>query len=224
MPSPAELQSVEKCRAIAKQTIEDMSREWTRNQINGWHAVWFLYQACMIPLVSIFWENWNPGQVREWQRQIEMVIDLMEGMADWSLAARRSREVVCKMYEASKRPITRVGSPRLTPNGWINGSATNGTTGGLPNGITNENYNGNSNMNGINNDFHEMTAEQKETHHQGDMAMLMEEGMALMENQSIWDLDGMLWGHLDMPFDDISGMDFDFPRQDGYDGSYVMHQ
>jgi len=160
----------------------------------------------------------------------------MEGMADWSLAARRSREVVCKMYDASKRPLTRVGSPRMMPVGSSNASAaTNGATNGLANGVTNGmknetngNFNGNGHMNGVTNGFHEMTAEQKEAQHQGDMAMMMEEGMVLLENQSIWDLDGMLWGHLpenlDMPFDGVPEMDFEYPGQGGYDGSYMMHQ
>lgn len=229
MPSPSELASVEKCRAIAKQTIEDISREWTRNQINGWNAVWFLYQACMIPLVSIFWENWNPGQIREWEGQVEMVIDLMAAMSDWSLAARRSREVVCKMYEASKRPPTRVSSPRMTPVGSSNGS--NGHLNG--NGVTNGNMQDtnsmtNGHMNGVTQRFQHITDLKDETDHDEDMTMMMEEGMVLLGSQSIWDLDGMLWGNLpenlDMPFDGVPEMDFEDVGQGGYDGTYMMHQ
>lgn len=94
--------AVETCREMAKATIEDISREWTRNQMSGWNAVWFLYQAAMIPLVSIFWE-WNSPQVPEWQKQIETILELLDAMEDWSLAARRSREVVWRMYEASRQ-------------------------------------------------------------------------------------------------------------------------
>jgi len=98
-----DIAAIEACRELAKQTIEDIAREWTRNQMSGWNAVWFLYQAAMIPLVSIFWQ-WNSPRVPEWQKQIETIIDLLETMEDWSLAARRSREVVCRMYEASRQP------------------------------------------------------------------------------------------------------------------------
>lgn len=56
----------------------------------------------MIPLVSMFWESWNAQLVQEWQQQIEVVIETMDELCDWSLAARRSREVVSKIYEASK--------------------------------------------------------------------------------------------------------------------------
>src|SRR5450432_1227308 len=88
MPNPAEIEAVEKCRAIAKQTIEDITLEWARNQFCGWNGVWFLYQASMIPLVSIFWEHWNTPKVREWRKQIEMVLDGLAEMTDWSLSAR----------------------------------------------------------------------------------------------------------------------------------------
>ncbi|KAH7035674.1 fungal-specific transcription factor domain-containing protein [Microdochium trichocladiopsis] len=94
--------AIEACRDLAKQTIEDISREWARNQMSGWNAVWFLYQAAMIPLVSIFWQ-WDSPRVPEWQKQIDMVLELLEQMEDWSLAAHRSREVVWRMYEASRQ-------------------------------------------------------------------------------------------------------------------------
>lgn len=97
-----DIQAIDACREMAKQTIEDIAREWTRNQMSGWNAVWFLYQAAMIPLVSLFWQ-WSSPLVPEWQKQLETVIELLESMEDWSLAARRSREVVYRMYEASRQ-------------------------------------------------------------------------------------------------------------------------
>ncbi|GJC97001.1 fungal specific transcription factor [Colletotrichum higginsianum] len=112
LPQLAEqdITAIETCRELAKQTIEDVAREWTRNQMSGWNAVWFLYQAAMIPLVSIFWE-WNSPRVPDWHQQIETILDLLEAMEDWSLAAKRSREVVWRMYEASRQPSMRSESP-----------------------------------------------------------------------------------------------------------------
>ncbi|KAK3688451.1 fungal-specific transcription factor domain-containing protein [Podospora appendiculata] len=97
----ADLAAIETCRELAAQTIDDIAREWTRNQMSGWNAVWFLYQAAMVPLVSVFWQ-WGSPRVPEWLKQIETILDLLEVMEEWSLAARRSREVVCRMYEASR--------------------------------------------------------------------------------------------------------------------------
>ncbi|KAF7545843.1 hypothetical protein G7Z17_g8858 [Cylindrodendrum hubeiense] len=45
-----EIAAVETCRELAKATIDEISREWARNQMSGWNAVWFLYQAVMVPL------------------------------------------------------------------------------------------------------------------------------------------------------------------------------
>jgi len=98
-----DIAAIETCRDLSCQTVEDIAREWTRNQMSGWNAVWFLYQAAMIPLVSIFWQS-NSPRVPEWQRQIETILELLDAMEDWSLAARRSREVVWRMYEASRQP------------------------------------------------------------------------------------------------------------------------
>ncbi|KAL2016158.1 hypothetical protein VTK56DRAFT_4126 [Thermocarpiscus australiensis] len=100
----ADLAAIETCRELAAQTIDDIAREWARNQMSGWNAVWFLYQAAMVPLVSVFWQ-WGCPRVPEWLKQIEAVLDLLEVMEEWSLAARRSREVVWRMYEAARQLV-----------------------------------------------------------------------------------------------------------------------
>ncbi|KUJ06930.1 uncharacterized protein LY89DRAFT_661055 [Mollisia scopiformis] len=215
-----ELEAISKCRAVAKQTIEDIAREWTPNQMLGWNGVWFMYQASMIPLVTMFWESWNTEQVRDCQAQIEVVLEAFEGLADWSLAARRSREVLIKMYEASKRPLTRQTSPRLGPmmvngNGNVPGiMLTNGV-----NGTHGMNGNGMVMMNGMN-------GHMMETNEMQPMEMIGEDGMLIMDHGGVWDLDGMLWANLpdglDMPYDGLP-MDYD-DGMIGYEGNYMMHQ
>lgn len=96
-------EAVDTCREMARTTICDISQEWTRNQMSAWNAVWFLYQAAMIPLVSLFWE-WDSPLVHEWQHEVQTILKLLDSMEEWSLAARRSREVVWRMYEASRLP------------------------------------------------------------------------------------------------------------------------
>jgi hypothetical protein len=100
----ADLAAIETCRDLAAQTVDDIAREWARNQMSGWNAVWFLYQSAMVPLVSVFWQ-WGSPRVPEWLKQIEAVLDLLEVMEEWSLAARRSREVVWRMYEAARQLV-----------------------------------------------------------------------------------------------------------------------
>lgn len=161
-----DIQAIDACREMAKQTIEDIAREWTRNQMSGWNAVWFLYQAAMIPLVSLFWQ-WSSPLVPEWQKQLETVIELLESMEDWSLAARRSREVVYRMYEASRQlDMHRADSPgsihaAMSEHGIILGAET---------------------------DLH-MSPIGLEPEGLGAMGML--------DPHNLWDLDGMYWGQND---------------------------
>lgn len=110
--SEQDITAVETCRDLARRTIEDISKEWSRNQMSGWNGAWFLYQAAMIPLVSICWQ-WNSESAHEWRKQIETILELLDVMEDWSLAARRSREVVSRMYEASCQPPLATGGSEL---------------------------------------------------------------------------------------------------------------
>ena len=126
-----DIASVEMCRELARQTINDIAREWTRNQMSGWNAAWFLYQAAMIPLVSLFWESKSPS-VPDWYKQLKTVLQLLEAMEDWSLAARRSREVTWKMYEAARKMHGGSGSPPAVPSSFHAGQAREASGSGIP--------------------------------------------------------------------------------------------
>lgn len=95
--SPEEHAAVETCWNTAMETIGDISKEWTRTQMLGWNAAWFLYQAVMIPLVSLFWHA-DSFHAPEWRKSIELVIELLDKMEDWSVTASRSRDVVRQIY------------------------------------------------------------------------------------------------------------------------------
>lgn len=216
--SPDELAAVELCRAIARETIEDISREFTRNQMSGWNGVWFMYQASMVPLLSVFWESWNQVKVREWHSQIEMVIDAFAEMTDWSLAARRSREVVSKMYEASKAPIAQQGrSPGILQNSPHSSLGQN----------NNNNNNNNGGSKGIEAHFNEREMPFEMDYHQLNDNMMMEEGMIMLDDQNIWDVESMLWGNindgLDIPYESVPEMTYADSSQGNYDGPYLMH-
>jgi hypothetical protein len=126
-----ELAAVETCRQLAQHIIEDIAREWSRNQMSGWNGVWFLYQAAMVPLVSIMWE-WSSPSVPQWRGQIETILELLDVMEDWSLAARRSREVVLRMYEASHRSGNAINGPQLARCGNDDNLAASGADARMP--------------------------------------------------------------------------------------------
>jgi len=198
----ADLAAIETCRELAAQTIDDIAREWTRNQMSGWNAVWFLYQAAMVPLVSIFWQ-WGSPRVPDWLKQIETILDLLEAMEEWSLAARRSREVVLRMYEASRAIQAQQAAHRsVSPSMHITGTADGML---LP-------------------DAAEL--------HMSPIGLEPVEGLGMMgmlDQGGLWDLDGMYWGG--QPDDNAAAAaaaEFAFGGQPGsaggiHDGMAALH-
>ncbi|KAL1893196.1 hypothetical protein Sste5346_006628 [Sporothrix stenoceras] len=193
----SEIAAVEACRELAKQTIEDISHEWSRNQMSGWNAVWFVYQAAMVPLVSIFWQ-WSSPRVPEWHKQIESVLAMLEAMEEWSLAARRSREVVWRMYEASRQPGLMQPHPAAT---LMHADAAHNMHPQQQRQqqqqphqhLVNEQSHGLMLSNAINAASAAAAAESE--FHMSPIGFESEVGMlGMLDQEGLWDLDGMYWG------------------------------
>ncbi|PSK51902.1 hypothetical protein B9Z65_3169 [Elsinoe australis] len=137
--SAEEKVAVGRCRAVAAQSIADIDSMCEEELIAGWNAVWFMYQAVMVPLVSLFAHlsitatkarhsqhlsnncqmkgedsdqpqeapNYpSPGtesDMDKWRSQIETAMRFFERMEHWSVAAKKSKDVVSRLYEASER-------------------------------------------------------------------------------------------------------------------------
>ncbi|GAM37551.1 hypothetical protein TCE0_024r07563 [Talaromyces pinophilus] len=101
------------CRAIAKEVIETIKLDWFPNQICAWNSVWYLFQACLVVLLSVISEPDSDARP-EWDRTIRETVDMLHEMTAWSPGAARSREVICFLYEAQG---TKATSPAgETPN------------------------------------------------------------------------------------------------------------
>ena len=127
--SAEEKVAVGRCRIIAGQTISDITYTCQEELIAGWNAVWMMYQAVMVPLVSLFSylslpssyiNGSSPGNTTEsteggadattggdedadkWRAQIETAIRFFDKMRSWSVAAKKSKDVVERLYDASK--------------------------------------------------------------------------------------------------------------------------
>lgn len=94
--------AVGKCRLVAAKTIEDISHECMADLISGWNAVWFCFQACMVPLVSLFSDTSMPEEVEKWKASIELALQFFATAKDWSIAAKRSGDAVTRLYAAYK--------------------------------------------------------------------------------------------------------------------------
>jgi hypothetical protein len=98
--------AIEKCRDSAAELIADITSSWAGSkpcQMSGWNATWLLYQASMVPLLSLFSDPSDQSVVERCQQQVETVKAALVEMRTWSLTAQRSLEVVSKIYEVSKR-------------------------------------------------------------------------------------------------------------------------
>jgi len=94
--------AVGKCRKIAAQMIEELGKECMPDLISGWNAVWFCYQACMVPLVSLFSDPTIPEEAEKWKESLETALQFFETVRDWSIAAKRSGDAITRLYAAYK--------------------------------------------------------------------------------------------------------------------------
>ncbi|KAK4556748.1 hypothetical protein LTR86_006319 [Recurvomyces mirabilis] len=115
--------AVSKCRVIASDAIRDIEATCRQELIAGWNAVWLMYQATMVPLVSLFSylsssaayvKPDSPGRIstdgttgsdeeaEKWRAQIELAIKFFDSMQHYSVAAKKSKDVVQRLYDASK--------------------------------------------------------------------------------------------------------------------------
>ncbi|OCK81624.1 hypothetical protein K432DRAFT_295065 [Lepidopterella palustris CBS 459.81] len=104
--SAEEKVAVGKCRVLAAETIQDISRECAPDLISGWNAVWFTFQASMVPLVSLFCDSSNPEETEKWCSSVEAAQSFFQRIMPYSIAAKRSLDVVTRLYEAYKTATT----------------------------------------------------------------------------------------------------------------------
>jgi hypothetical protein len=104
--SPEDKVAVGKCRLIAGKTIEDICSECPEDLISGWNGVWFVYQACMVPLVSLFSDTSSQEEVEKWTAQIETALLYFERIKRYSVAAKRSQDAIARLYDAFKAALT----------------------------------------------------------------------------------------------------------------------
>lgn len=114
-----ERSAIEKCRAVADETIRDISSATRLNQMSGWNAVWFVFQATMVPLLGLFIADNTAvdatATVEACRTQVEIAMIALARMEAWSPTAKRTLEVVSRIFDASKRG-PEVGDASSTSN------------------------------------------------------------------------------------------------------------
>ena len=99
-----EQEVIQSCQDIACSAIDQIALALLApNRLRVWNAVWYLYQATMVILLSLIVDP-NHAEVLRWRVSIEKALKLFDSMEPWTKAADRSREVLASIYEASGIP------------------------------------------------------------------------------------------------------------------------
>lgn len=111
---PSRRAAIELCRTVTSELITDICASWTTSSLpastfSAWQATWLLYQAVMVPLLSLFSEARDDAIINQSRQLVEISIDALGEMQNWCKGAKRSLEVVRAIYTASRRH-----SPELT--------------------------------------------------------------------------------------------------------------
>lgn len=99
--------AIEKCRQVAEESIRNIAATAQLNQLCGWNAVWWTFQASLVPLVGLFLNdptvNDPRASIESCQVQVEMAMMTLARMQSFGHTAKRSLDAISRIYEASKR-------------------------------------------------------------------------------------------------------------------------
>lgn len=102
--SPRSRDAVEKCRELAANAITSIIAEWRPHVMSCWSGVWYLFQAAMIPMVTLFSEDRHDPRIKaECEHLIDMSLATLEEMSKYRHTGTQSCNVVRVMYEASMK-------------------------------------------------------------------------------------------------------------------------
>jgi hypothetical protein len=96
--------AVNACRDNARALITDIRSTWSRPapcQMAGWCATWMLYQAVMVPLLSLFLDCGGAEARASSVADVEAALATLRDLERWSPTAKRSLEVVMRLFEQS---------------------------------------------------------------------------------------------------------------------------
>ncbi|KAI0002670.1 fungal-specific transcription factor domain-containing protein [Xylariaceae sp. FL0662B] len=91
--------------SIASEAIDSIALRWEPNRIHVWNSAWFLFQACLLPLLCITMDRTSlfiePAEgIAEWRRCIAKALETFEEMRQWMRTSDRTPDLVATVYEA----------------------------------------------------------------------------------------------------------------------------
>lgn len=102
--STEELQIIDTCRTVAGEAIDSIALYWTPNRIHVWNSAWYLFQACMVPLLSIVIEDSrsdpNAESLTSARASLVKALETFSEMKPWMRSSDRGPGIVAAIYEA----------------------------------------------------------------------------------------------------------------------------
>lgn len=101
MSSPAEKECRRICLQNSHETIQSVNEflyTSTRSTISVWYAVYFLFQACLIPLICVFSEPQSDHAV-DWMADVETTKSILQGLSSENTLAVRFLDVIERLCE-----------------------------------------------------------------------------------------------------------------------------
>ncbi|KAH7362570.1 fungal-specific transcription factor domain-containing protein [Plectosphaerella cucumerina] len=118
--APAEEDIVAICRTVACEAIDAITLHWTPNRVHVWNSAWYLFQACMVPLLAIALETarQQPGASSEsiaacWV-SLNKALELFSEMKPWMRETDRGADIVAALFHAVTEKVD--GSTIRTPS------------------------------------------------------------------------------------------------------------
>jgi hypothetical protein len=106
--------AVKHCRDLAADAISTIQCEWRPNTISCWHGVWFLFQACLIPIMALAVELPECESYSCWFSQVETSIAIVKQMAGFAPAGHRILSFLQRLLVAVTQPFSEMDVPALT--------------------------------------------------------------------------------------------------------------
>lgn len=119
--SPSEQAIVTKCRDIAAESIFSIQTEWRPTKICCWNAVWFLFQACLIPLMALTVESPEHSDYQSWSDQVQIGIAVCNDMSQLSPVGQKTKAFLEQLFltvvdispQCSRFPVPLEAQPQL---------------------------------------------------------------------------------------------------------------
>lgn len=104
--TPEDRNAIEICRTMADELIRDISKCSFVNSVVCANGVWYIFQAAMTPLLGLFLAgasmDISVSSRKSWQLQVEMTLDTLLRMEQWSLSALHAWDLLNQFLGASQ--------------------------------------------------------------------------------------------------------------------------